>query len=75
MQNALKDFSYHGVVFKSNIKHLCAGGDVKVLAIDNSKVPDFFRTEFSLFHYLKRNVPNSVVILKGITYGGGFGLA
>lgn len=55
-------------------KAFCAGGDVKE-AIDKSKGPKFFRTEYNVNYVIGNYKIPYIAFINGITMGGGLGMS
>ena len=63
------------LIIQGSGKVLCAGGDVVALITHFVICPVFLQTEYSVVDRIHRSESFSVAIMKGLTMGGGAGLA
>ena len=75
LHGAIDRLGSRTLILQGNGKAFCAGGDVVFLSAHPEAAPEFFRTEFSLFYRIQKRENYSVAVMKGVTMGGGAGLA
>ena len=75
LQHILNNATKRIIFTSSSPKIFCAGGDVKNIYLDPNTGIEFFGREFSLLNDINTSALPTLVIINGMTLGGGVGLA